>query len=168
MDALDAGASEVSSSQANRADKVIEAIERRRSVGEIRYAYVSLESSFSVANEISAPSLPINADAAEPCSNCARKTPAQTIGGQIRGARLAAGLTQKQLVAHAGITQTVLSRIESGTGNPTLGLLEDIAAALGSSLEVTLAGAPQNCPESQEGKVAISANNTQGIKSDYF
>ncbi|HAM16341.1 MAG TPA: transcriptional regulator [Eggerthellaceae bacterium] len=63
---------------------------------------------------------------------------AERIGRQIRAARQEAGLTQVQLSARAGITQTVLSRIESGKGNPTLGLLEDIAAALDARLEVLL------------------------------
>lgn len=49
----------------------------------------------------------------------------------------AQGLTQKQLAARAGITQAVLSRTESGTGNPTLALLEEIAAALGMQLGIS-------------------------------
>ncbi len=59
--------------------------------------------------------------------------------------RKALGLTQKQLAAPAGITQTVLSRVESGAGNPTLALLEDIAAALGESLDVSIDGYIDEC-----------------------
>lgn len=65
-------------------------------------------------------------------------TAAQRIGALIRAERKRQGLTQKQLAARAGITQTVLSRTESGSGNPTLSLLEDIAAALGMQLDVCL------------------------------
>ncbi len=37
-----------------------------------------------------------------------------------------------------GISQVVLSRIETGAGNPTLALLEEIASALGTTLQVAL------------------------------
>lgn len=67
-----------------------------------------------------------------------RSTAAQRIAAQIRERRLSAGLTQKQLAARAGITQTVMSRLESGRGNPTLSLLEELAGALDCELVVAL------------------------------
>ena len=63
---------------------------------------------------------------------------ALSIGQQIRQARKHAGLTQQELAANAGIRQSVLSGLENGTGNPTLGLLEDVAAGLGKVLKVAL------------------------------
>ena len=92
------------------ADKLIAAVERLRRGREIQYAVVGLQN----------------------------ESAAQHIGSQIREKRLAAGLTQKQLAARAGITQTVLSRTESGSGNPTLALLEELASALDFQLEINL------------------------------
>lgn len=46
-------------------------------------------------------------------------------------ARLETGMTQKQLSEKTGINQSNLSRIERGTGNPSVAALEMIAAPLG-------------------------------------
>ena len=106
-----------------QADRILGALEQRHANAEIRYAFVGIpgeergDSASSIQPEESA---------------------ANRIGAQIRTRRKAAGLTQRQLAARAGITQTVLSRTESGTGNPTLALLESIAAALGERLDVSL------------------------------
>lgn len=43
-------------------------------------------------------------------------------------------MTQYELAKAAKITQPSLSNLENGHANPTVGLLEDIAAALGKSL----------------------------------
>ena len=101
------------------ADQVLEVIACRRAAGEVRYAFVGLEEHDDELASVS-------------------RSAAQRIGASIRSQRLEAGLTQKQLAARAGITQTVLSRTESGSGNPTLSLLEDLAAALGVKLEISL------------------------------
>lgn len=112
------------------ADEVLAHVRRARRAGKVHYAFVSL----SDEQDDSAHG--------ERASKAARipspPSAAERIGKQIRAARQEAGLTQIQLSARAGITQTVLSRIESGKGNPTLGLLEDIAAALDARLEVFL------------------------------
>ena len=112
------------------ADEVLAHVRRARCAGEVRYAFVNLgdERDDSARNERTSKAA------------CTPSPPnaAERIGKQIRAARQEAGLTQTQLAARAGITQTVLSRIESGKGNPTLGLLEDVAAALGAKLEVLL------------------------------
>lgn len=101
-----------------RADRLLSEIERKRRNGKICYAVVGLLDVDST-----------NGDAL---------SPTQRIGLQIRHRRLDEGLTQKQLAARVGITQTVVSRIESGVGNPTLGLLEEIVLALDAKLDVTL------------------------------
>lgn len=109
---------ELSSSEtsATRADRIIAALSRQRQGGEVHYAFVALPA----------------------FEETQRQSAAQLVGSRIRELRLSRRLTQKQLAARAGITQTVLSRVESGNGNPTLALLEEIASALGESLTVSI------------------------------
>lgn len=52
----------------------------------------------------------------------------------IKGARLAAGLTQRALAARAGTAQSVIARIESGVTSPSWDTLQRIVAATGHSL----------------------------------
>ena len=52
-------------------------------------------------------------------------------------ARLEAGMTQKQLSEKTGINQSNLSRIERGTGNPSVATLERIASALGKKISIS-------------------------------
>lgn len=109
-----------------RADRIIDAIKRQRRGPEIRYAFVDLrENGDDDGRDGQA-------------LGTGDPTAAQQIGKIIRSMRREQGLTQKQLAARAGITQTVLSRVESGKGNPTLSLLEEIAAALGAELDISL------------------------------
>ncbi|MGW4635327.1 helix-turn-helix domain-containing protein [Nocardia sp. NPDC004415] len=48
----------------------------------------------------------------------------------IRERRLELGLTQTQLAERAGLRQPEVSRLESGGGTPTIGMLERLAHAL--------------------------------------
>lgn len=52
-------------------------------------------------------------------------------------ARLEAGMTQKQLSEKTGINQSNISRIERGSGNPSVATLERIAAALGKKVFIS-------------------------------
>ncbi len=45
-------------------------------------------------------------------------------------------LTQKQLAEATGITQADISRLENGTGNPSIRTLKRLAAGLGMTLKV--------------------------------
>lgn len=57
----------------------------------------------------------------------------------IRGlleARLNQNMTQKELSEKTGITQADISRIESGTRNPSLSMLKRLAKGLGCTLKV--------------------------------
>ena len=45
-------------------------------------------------------------------------------------------LTQKQLAEVTGITQADISRLENGTGNPSIRTLKRLAAGLGMTLKV--------------------------------
>jgi DNA-binding XRE family transcriptional regulator len=71
----------------------------------------------------------------EPQSN---ESLAEQIGEQIQTGRLKAGLTQAELAQRAGVGQAVISRLESGKGNPTASLIDDVARALGLSTCITL------------------------------
>jgi transcriptional regulator with XRE-family HTH domain len=62
----------------------------------------------------------------------------QGLGLNIAKLRRKAGLTQVELAERAGTTQAVISRIESGRGNPRFELLERIATATGRPLRLTL------------------------------
>jgi transcriptional regulator with XRE-family HTH domain len=59
---------------------------------------------------------------------------AQVIGGRIREERKRAGLTQKVLGKEAGLTDVYIYLLEKGEENPTVGVLADIARALGVEL----------------------------------
>lgn len=48
----------------------------------------------------------------------------------IRARRLELGLTQAQLAQRAGLRQPEVSRLESGGGTPTIGMLDRLAHAL--------------------------------------
>jgi len=59
----------------------------------------------------------------------------------LRWARLRAGLTQAELARRAGLSQPAVARLEDPDHNPTLDMLERVAAALGVRLEVGLTAA---------------------------
>lgn len=49
----------------------------------------------------------------------------------VRGARLAAGLSQAELARRAGMDHTFISRIESGRTSPDVRTLQRLAKAIG-------------------------------------
>lgn len=60
-----------------------------------------------------------------------------TIGGRVKYARLAAGLSQRELeaIAGPGVSYAYISRIEANTRNPSVKALRKIAPALGRSVK---------------------------------
>jgi transcriptional regulator with XRE-family HTH domain len=68
------------------------------------------------------------------------------LGERLRAAREARGLTLDQLSAAVGVSKAHLSRLESGDRQPSVGILVEVAAALGTPVSVLLgedaAGAP--------------------------
>jgi transcriptional regulator with XRE-family HTH domain len=54
----------------------------------------------------------------------------KTVGRKIRKYRLLAGMTQVDLAASCGMYRTYLSRVENGTANPALFVLQSLAVAL--------------------------------------
>lgn len=57
------------------------------------------------------------------------------VGGKIRQAREAAGLTQGELAAKTGIPQSHLSRLENAEHSPTRKTLDKLAQAMGIPVE---------------------------------
>ena len=51
-------------------------------------------------------------------------------------ARKASGLTQKELAEKTGIAQGDISKLENGTGNPSLRTLQRLAAGMGMKIRL--------------------------------
>ena len=60
------------------------------------------------------------------------------IGGLIRRARSAAGITQRQLAERAGTTQPAVSRWEHGHDEPRISTLADLISACGFQLQLVV------------------------------
>ncbi len=54
----------------------------------------------------------------------------------IMDARIEKGLTQRQLSEMSGISQADISRLESGTANPSLRTITRIAGAMGRKVQI--------------------------------
>lgn len=54
----------------------------------------------------------------------------------ILRARIEKGLTQEELAQKVGTKQSVISRLESGRANPSVGFLKKLAQALNTHLEI--------------------------------
>ena len=57
---------------------------------------------------------------------------------QLARLRILRGLTQQELAERAGMTQSVVARVESGRANPSLTTLERLAEALGGRVTITI------------------------------
>lgn len=57
---------------------------------------------------------------------------------QLIAYRLHSGVTQAELAKKIGTKQSVISRFESGTENPSLAFLRKITDALGAELSITI------------------------------
>lgn len=65
------------------------------------------------------------------------------LGLQFRDARVARGMTQKDLSVRSGIAQADISRIERGAGNPTESTLHRLAFVLDQRLELVAQPTPK-------------------------
>ena len=70
-------------------------------------------------------------------------------GTLIRDARHEAGLTQAELAARLGTTQSAIARLERTDSNPTVGTLEATLAAAGRRLDLTASTAVPQVDEEQ-------------------
>jgi transcriptional regulator with XRE-family HTH domain len=69
---------------------------------------------------------------------CQMRASDVTAGAVLRQARLAAGLTQREVATRAGVQQSVVSAYESGSREPSLATLSSLVEACGVSLELHL------------------------------
>jgi transcriptional regulator with XRE-family HTH domain len=69
-----------------------------------------------------------------------------TLGDRLRSAREARGLTLDQLSASTGISKAHLSRLESGARQPSVGILVELAAALGTRVGPLLGEDAEGAP----------------------
>jgi len=64
--------------------------------------------------------------------------PRYEVISQIIEARTSQNITQEELALRVGIQKSTISRLESGTYNPSLDFLTKVARALGKEVQVTL------------------------------
>ena len=62
--------------------------------------------------------------------------PEYKLASSLIEARLAQKLTQEELAKKAGVTQNTITRLESGTTNPTFATITRVASALGKELSL--------------------------------
>lgn len=63
-------------------------------------------------------------------------TPEMAVIKALIETRLKSGITQKELALKIGTKQSVISRVESGSANPSIGFLQKLANALNADLEI--------------------------------
>ncbi|PZF57660.1 transcriptional regulator [Curtobacterium sp. MCSS17_008] len=78
----------------------------------------------------------------------------------IRDARLRAGLTQVQLAARAGVTQSVISTYENGRREPSLAALQRLVRAAG--FEATIDLLPADPPPLPDRAAAVRDRPDRG------
>jgi transcriptional regulator with XRE-family HTH domain len=65
------------------------------------------------------------------------------LGQHIRGLRKQLGLTLRQLAEATGCSESMLSKIENGKGNPSINALHNISRALGTNMGALFAPTPE-------------------------
>lgn len=68
-------------------------------------------------------------------------------GKNVRRARKAAGLSQVDLAADAGMAKSYMSEVERGRRNPTVAVISRIARALGINAADLMSGIPEAVTE---------------------
>jgi transcriptional regulator with XRE-family HTH domain len=78
------------------------------------------------------------------------------IGGQLMAYRKKYNLTQKELAEKLGISQSMVSKIETGEKNVSVKVLAKIVAALGGKLKISLGILPEEENKPPKYKFGIS------------
>lgn len=69
------------------------------------------------------------------------------LGRVLRARRKAAGRTIASVAMDAGLSVPYIANLENGRGNPTMSALQQLAAALGTRLEIGLLGETEDTAE---------------------
>ncbi|MDH3250091.1 MAG: helix-turn-helix domain-containing protein [Acidimicrobiia bacterium] len=70
------------------------------------------------------------------------------IGRRLRETRLASGMSQRELARRLGLSPSLISQIESGASNPSVGTLYAIVTELNVSLDTVIRGGPHDKSQS--------------------
>lgn len=62
--------------------------------------------------------------------------PEYRLASELIAARLKSKLTQEELAEKAGVSRTVISRLEGGATNPTVGTVNRVASVLGKQIKL--------------------------------
>lgn len=62
--------------------------------------------------------------------------PEYQLANALIKARISKRMTQTEVAQKAGVSRTVIARLESGTTNPTLGTVRRVATVLGKELKL--------------------------------
>jgi transcriptional regulator with XRE-family HTH domain len=84
------------------------------------------------------------------------------LGAVLRARRKAAGRTIASVAVDAGLSVPYIANLENGRGNPTMAALQRLAAALGTSLEVSLVDAEPR--EAAQQALPMSPRNREVAK----
>ena len=85
------------------------------------------------------------------------------IGQRIRAAREERGMSQEQLAQRMGSHRPLVSRLETGRVEPTLGFLRMATGALGITLAEVLAGIEEQLSEHEEPAETLYARRVRGL-----
>lgn len=66
--------------------------------------------------------------------------PEYRLASELIAARLKNKLTQEELAEKAGVSRTVIARLESGATNPTVGTVSRVASVLGKHISLVGVG----------------------------
>jgi transcriptional regulator with XRE-family HTH domain len=81
------------------------------------------------------------------------------LGHQLRAMRAASGRTVASVAADAGLSVPYIANLENGRGNPTMGAVDRLAAALGSELTVSLTGTTGPAPSAPQSLVRFARSS---------
>ncbi len=87
------------------------------------------------------------------------------LGGRIRKLRNRAGFTLNELAGKAGCSESMLSKVENGKGNPSLSLLHRIAGELGVSIGHLFTADESEGPIMRQGRrpLIVLTGNRHGV-----
>jgi len=93
---------------------------------------------------------------------------AEQVGGQvavgpaIRVARVALGLSLRELARRVGVSPSFVSQVERGRANPSVGTLYNVVAALGTTVDELVGGTAPSATQAAWPRVDVPVQRAQG------